>query len=101
MAGAVETAKDVAESGQAGSTLGGYLSAHWHELLILVIIAALLIYMVIELRKRFAIVREFMQFLKERKMWWMTPIVVIFLLLAVLIVTMESSAIAPFIYALF
>jgi len=101
MAGAVETAKDVAESGQAGSAVGNYLSTHWHALLAVVLIATLLVYMAIELRKRFAIVREFMVFLKERKMWWMTPIVVIFVLLAVLIVTMESSAIAPFIYALF
>lgn len=42
-----------------------------------------------------------MVFLKERKLWWMSPIAVIFILLAVLIVTVESSAIAPFIYALF
>ncbi|MCX8037130.1 MAG: DUF5989 family protein [Candidatus Sumerlaeia bacterium] len=52
------------------------------------------------MRKRFPIVQEFMIFLKERKLWWMTPIVIIFFFLAVLVVTM-SSPLAPFIYALF
>jgi len=71
------------------------------KILGLIALLALLVYMVYFMRKRFPIVREFMTFLRERKLWWMTPIVVIFILLAVLIVTMEGSAIAPFIYALF
>lgn len=44
---------------------------------------------------------EFWQFLREEKIWWITPIVVIFALLAVILVFAESSAIAPFIYPLF
>ncbi len=40
-------------------------------------------------------------FLRTRKKWWLTPIVVTLLLLGVLIVLSESSAVAPFIYALF
>lgn len=40
-------------------------------------------------------------FLKTRKKWWLTPVVVMLLLLGALIVLSESSAVAPFIYALF
>ena len=40
-------------------------------------------------------------FLRTRKKWWLTPIVVTLILLGVLIVLAESSAVAPFIYALF
>lgn len=40
-------------------------------------------------------------FLKTRKKWWLTPIVVTMVLLGLLIVLTESSAVAPFIYALF
>ncbi len=40
-------------------------------------------------------------FLRTRKKWWLTPVVVMLLLLGVLIVLSESSAVAPFIYALF
>jgi hypothetical protein len=44
---------------------------------------------------------EFWEFLKVRKRYWLLPIVVVLLLLGALIVFTESSAIAPFIYALF
>ena len=40
-------------------------------------------------------------FLKTRKKWWLTPVLVMLLLLGALIVLTESSAVAPFIYALF
>lgn len=40
-------------------------------------------------------------FLSTRKKWWLTPIVVTLILLGLLIVLSESSAVAPFIYALF
>lgn len=40
-------------------------------------------------------------FLRTRKKWWLTPIVVTMVLLGMLIVLSESSAVAPFIYALF
>ena len=40
-------------------------------------------------------------FLRTRKKWWLTPIVVTMVLLSLLIVLSESSAVAPFIYALF
>ena len=40
-------------------------------------------------------------FLNTRKKWWLTPIVVTMILLGMLILLSESSAVAPFIYALF
>jgi hypothetical protein len=48
-----------------------------------------------------SIIIEFWEFLKVRKRYWLLPIVVILLLFGALIVFTESSAIAPFIYALF
>lgn len=47
------------------------------------------------------LLKEFWDFLKVRKKWWITPIVLILLLLGALIVLTESSAVAPFIYTLF
>ena len=40
-------------------------------------------------------------FLRTRKKWWLTPVVLMLVLLGALIVLSESSAVAPFIYALF
>ncbi len=51
--------------------------------------------------ERFGIIKEFFAFLKERKLWWLTPIIVILGLLSVFIVLTESSALMPFIYAVF
>ncbi|KPL09376.1 hypothetical protein AMJ85_06730 [candidate division BRC1 bacterium SM23_51] len=85
---------------QASNTFMDYLGAHWHQLLFLLILVAFVAYAFSYMRKRFPIVREFLVFLKERKLWWLTPIVVVFLLLALLIVTMEGSAILPFLYPL-
>lgn len=50
---------------------------------------------------KMAILREFWDFLKVRKRWWLTPIVVMLLLLGLLIFFAQSSAVAPFIYTLF
>ena len=47
------------------------------------------------------IVVEFWEFLKIRKRYWLLPIVIMLMLLGGLIVFTESSAVAPFIYALF
>ena len=44
---------------------------------------------------------EFWEFMKVRKKFWLVPIVIILLLLGALITFTESSAVAPFIYALF
>ena len=46
------------------------------------------------------LLREFFDFLKESKAWWLTPIVVVLLLVGVLIF-LSGTAAAPFIYTLF
>jgi hypothetical protein len=43
---------------------------------------------------------EFVQFLRENKKWWLTPIILSILLLGALVV-LGGSAAAPFIYTLF
>jgi hypothetical protein len=50
---------------------------------------------------KLGIVKEFWDFIKVRKKWWLAPIVIILILLGALIVLTEGSAIAPFIYTLF
>ena len=51
--------------------------------------------------KKLAVIKEFWDFLKVRKKWWLTPIFVFLILLGALILFTEGSALAPFIYALF
>lgn len=50
---------------------------------------------------KFGIVKEFWDFLKVRKKWWIAPIVFFLLLLGVVLVFAKGSALAPFIYSLF
>ena len=51
--------------------------------------------------KEMGLLREFWGFMKVRKKFWLLPIIIILVLLGALIVFTESSAVAPFIYALF
>jgi len=46
-------------------------------------------------------VKEFWDFLRVRKRWWLTPIIVFLLLLGGLLLLTKSSALAPFVYGLF
>lgn len=46
-------------------------------------------------------IKEFLEFLSERKKYWLMPIIVILALFGVLIVLSQGSAIAPFIYTIF
>jgi len=48
-----------------------------------------------------SILKEFLEFLKVRKKWWLAPMLIVLVLLGFLIVVTEKSAIAPFIYTLF
>ena len=48
-----------------------------------------------------SLISEFWEFLKFRKRYWLLPIVIVLFLLGALIVFTETSAVAPFIYALF
>jgi len=52
-------------------------------------------------RTRLGVAGELLTFFAGHKRWWMLPMIVVVLLLAVLIVLAQSSAFAPFIYALF
>lgn len=45
--------------------------------------------------------RELWTFLKRRKKLWLLPIVLVLLLIGMLIVFVQGSAIAPFIYTVF
>jgi hypothetical protein len=45
--------------------------------------------------------REYLQFLRERRKLWMIPILLAFALVGGLIVLTQGSAVAPFIYTLF
>ena len=44
---------------------------------------------------------ELWQFLREEKKYWLMPIVIVFVLFGLLMVFVQSSAVAPFIYTLF
>jgi len=50
---------------------------------------------------KISIIKEFWEFLKVRKRYWLAPILIILALLSILIVFSQSSAVAPFIYTLF
>ena len=50
---------------------------------------------------KLSIIREFIEFLRERKKWWIAPIVVFLLILGGMLIFAKGSALAPFIYSLF
>ena len=50
---------------------------------------------------KLAILKEFLEFLRERKKWWIAPIVIVLLLLGALLIFAKGSALAPFIYTFF
>ena len=45
--------------------------------------------------------KEFCEFLKVRKKYWLLPIVIVLVLFGVLIILSQGSAVAPFIYTIF
>lgn len=50
---------------------------------------------------KLGILKEFWEFLRERKKWWLMPIVIFLVILGALIVFSQGSAVAPFIYTIF
>ncbi|MGE5197260.1 MAG: DUF5989 family protein [Deltaproteobacteria bacterium] len=50
---------------------------------------------------KLSILKEFWDYLKVRKRWWLSPIIIMLLLLGFLIFFTQSSAVVPFIYTLF
>jgi len=51
--------------------------------------------------KNKGLLAETWNFLKVRKAWWLVPIIIILILVGVLIIFSQSSALSPFIYAMF
>ena len=45
--------------------------------------------------------KEFWEFLKERKKYWLLPIIFVLVLFGGLIILSQGSAVAPFIYTIF
>ena len=46
-------------------------------------------------------IKEFWEFLKVRKKYWLFPIIIMLVIFGGLIVLSQGSAVAPFIYTLF
>ena len=46
-------------------------------------------------------IREFIDFLKVRKKYWLLPVLLVLVLFGGLIILSQGSAVAPFIYAIF
>ncbi|MDM7915924.1 MAG: DUF5989 family protein [Candidatus Eisenbacteria bacterium] len=51
--------------------------------------------------ERISMLRDLWDFLRERKKFWLLPVILMLLVLGVFVILSGSSAIAPFIYALF
>ena len=45
--------------------------------------------------------REFLEFLKVRKKYWLLPIIIVLVIFGGLIVLSQGSVVAPFIYTIF
>jgi hypothetical protein len=45
--------------------------------------------------------KDMLQYLMERKKWWLMPLLLVFLILGALLVLAPGSVVAPFIYSLF
>ena len=46
-------------------------------------------------------IKEFWEFLKVRKKYWLLPIILVLVLFGGLIILSQGSAVAPFIYTIF
>lgn len=50
---------------------------------------------------KLGIIKEFWEFLRERKKWWLLPIVIFLVALGGLLTFTQGSVVAPFIYTIF
>ncbi|OGZ24005.1 MAG: hypothetical protein A2896_01545 [Candidatus Nealsonbacteria bacterium RIFCSPLOWO2_01_FULL_43_32] len=50
---------------------------------------------------KFSVIKELCGFLMIRKKWWLIPLAVLLIIFGALIVFVEGSALAPFIYTIF
>lgn len=46
-------------------------------------------------------IKEFIDFLKQRKKFWLVPIILIMALFGILLIAAQNSVVAPLIYTLF
>jgi len=53
------------------------------------------------MNKNKSLIGECWEFLKVKRVWWLTPIIIMLLLVGTLIIFSQGSAISPFIYVLF
>ena len=49
----------------------------------------------------FEFLKDLWDFMRVRKKFWLAPIIIVLMLLGVLIVLVEGTAVAPFVYTLF
>ncbi|HUO04926.1 MAG TPA: DUF5989 family protein [Candidatus Binataceae bacterium] len=54
-----------------------------------------------KIASRFRIVGELFDFARHNKMLWLAPVVILLLLITGLVISAQTSAVAPFIYTLF
>jgi hypothetical protein len=47
------------------------------------------------------LIKDLIDFMRERKKFWLAPIIIVMLLLGGLLVLAQGSAVAPFLYTLF
>ncbi len=50
---------------------------------------------------KMSFIKEFIEFLKVRKKYWLYPIIIFLVLFGGLIILSQGSAVAPFIYTIF
>jgi hypothetical protein len=48
-----------------------------------------------------SLAREFWEYMKARRKWWLLPVIVTLVLISFLLVFAQGSALAPFIYTVF
>ncbi|GEM_PF-1894449 len=73
-----------------------------HVAVLVLVIASLRLAWAYIPEDRFEVVREFIQFLGERKLWWMAPIFIVMAFLMILVMlTQTTGGSFPFIYAVF
>ena len=53
-----------------------------------------------QLEKNQSLLGEFWTFIKQEKLWWMTPIILVLLAMVGFILFAESAPVLPYIYAL-
>lgn len=53
------------------------------------------------MQKNRSLLGEVLSFLKIRRAWWLVPVIIMFILIGILLIFGQSTALSPFIYALF